>query len=94
MPHEKTDPFGPIPRNVAGAAALALLLIGPAGGFVGARYVAPDDDRDDKIVALELRVERLSSDVSRLADTLGDVRKIEEAAHPRVGVPRSNPDNQ
>ena len=89
MPPEKTDPngiAGLLAKPPAWAITL-LILVGPGAGYKAAAYT---DDRDEKIAALELRVERLSSDVSRLADTLGDVRKIEEAAHPRVGVPRDS----
>ena len=45
--------------------------------------------RSARIDAAAMERAQLRSDLSRLADTIGEVRKIEEAAHPRVGVPRS-----
>lgn len=103
---EKTDPFGAINRPATAAVALVLLLVGP-GGFAAARYTAPDPcaEHTAQIAALNARVDALAarvdaitladvqlrSDVSRLADTLGDVRKIEEQAHPRFRSPPPDP---
>lgn len=96
MPPDKTDPFGPHHRTVAGIAAVLLLLVGPGAGVGVASYVAPDDHTAEiaalhaKVDALLLHDVQLANDVARLADTISEVRKIEEAAHPRAGVPRQD----
>ena len=105
MPPDKTDPIGGLLQKqgstIGAIFAIVLILIGPGAGFVGARYVEPPScacpATDAKIDALAHTVTaaaladvQLRADVARLADTIGEVRKIEEQAHPRF---RSPPDD-
>jgi hypothetical protein len=103
---DKTDPTGLAAlaaKPITIPVGVLLALLGPFVGVLGAQQM---DTRDAQIAGLRARIERneatiaaaaladveLRSSVARLADTLGEVRRIEEAAHPRVGVPR-NTDN-
>lgn len=96
MPPEKTDPLAGLLQKQGGTIgaiiAIVLILVGPGAGIVGARYVAPDcTDLAAKVQADHDANVQLRSDVARLAETIGDVRRIEEAAHPRRGVPPNDP---
>jgi len=78
---EKTDPTG-----IAALATLAskpwgalvffagTLILGPGAGYKLAEYNDPH--------AVELA--EIRSDMKHLAETIAEVRKIEEAAHPRT----------
>lgn len=105
MGNDKTDPTGLSAltgKPFTIPALLVLVLVGPGAGF---KLAESTDDHGAQIAALDARISalqsridalalhdvRLDADVDRLADTIGEVRKIEEQAHPRFRSPPDSP---
>lgn len=66
------------------------LLFGLVGPFLGAflsSATAGDADTSEELRDLRMEVVRLNANVELLTQRVAEVRAIEEAAHPRYGVP-------